>query len=205
MNNQARPQDYHTILLTLILVVFFYFPTYAQANTSQVHFVMLGDSITARGNWSALLNRNDVGNQGVDGYGTSDVLKGMEKIYRIKPKWCLVMIGINDIFGGLPVERIYDNYRKIIDGLMKQKVTPIIQSTLYVAGPDPKNDLVTILNMKIKKLAEERKILYLNLNNRLAPNKQLLPAFTHDGLHLNDAGYQAWKDELLKMATIPLK
>ena len=54
------------------------------------------------------------------------------------------------------------------------------------------------MNTKIKRLAEERKILFLDLNRRLAPNKQLLPAFTNDGLHLNKAGYQAWKDELAK-------
>ncbi|MBI4765130.1 MAG: hypothetical protein HY787_11060 [Deltaproteobacteria bacterium] len=54
-------------------------------------------------------------------------------------------------------------------------------------------------------MAEEHKILYLNLNNRLAPNRQLVPAFTDDGLHLNNTGYQAWKDELFKAVTIPLK
>ena len=194
-------------LLSLILVVatFFYFPPFAQSNTPSPRIVMLGDSITAWGNWTSLLNRRDVWNQGVAGDRTGDVLARMEKVYRVQPKYCFVMIGINDILSGQPVDRIFDNYRKIIDGLIKGEIIPIIQSTLYLAGPDPQNKSVDALNTKIKQLAEERKILYLDLNRRLAPNKQLLPAFTNDGLHLNKAGYQAWKDELAKFLAASVK
>jgi lysophospholipase L1-like esterase len=193
-------------LLSLILVVatLFYFPPFAQSDTPSPRIVMLGDSITAWGNWTSLLNRGEVWNQGVSGDRTGDVLARMEKVYRVRPKYCFVMIGINDILSGQPVDRIFDNYRKIIDGLIKGEIIPIIQSTLYLAGPDPRNKSVDALNAKIKQLAVERKILYLDLNRRLAPNKQLLPAFTHDGLHLNKAGYQAWKDELAKFLAAPV-
>lgn len=159
---------------------------------------MLGDSITARGDWPSLLKRNDFVNKGVDGDTTDDVLCRLEEIFRLKPKWCLVMIGINDIFRGQPVDRIYKNIRKIIDGLKVHGIRPIIQSTLFLAGPDPKNEKVEALNRKIKTLAEERNILYLDLNRVLAPKKQLLASFTNDGLHLNDAGYQVWKEEMVK-------
>jgi lysophospholipase L1-like esterase len=185
--------------LLLILAALFSFPPFVHSNTSAGPIVMLGDSITAWGNWTSLLNRREVWNQGVAGDRTYDVLSRMEKVYRIQPKYCFVMIGINDILSGQPVERIFDNYRKIIDGLEKQGIIPVIQSTLYLSGPDPQNSLVESLNRKIGNLAEERKILYFDLNRRLAPNKQLLPGFTHDGLHLNKAGYQAWKDELVKV------
>ena len=188
----------HLLSLILVVAAFFYFPPFAQPNAPSPRIVMLGDSITAGGNWPSLLSRRDIWNQGVSGDRTGDVLARMEKVYRVQPKYCFVMIGINDILSGQPVDRIFDNYRKIIDGLIKGEIIPIIQSTLYLAGPDPQNKSVEALNTKIKQLAEERKILYLDLNRRLAPNKQLLPAFTNDGLHLNKAGYQAWKDELAK-------
>jgi lysophospholipase L1-like esterase len=114
------------------------------------------------------------------------------------------MIGINDLLRERSIERIFDNYNKIIDGLLKREITPIIQSTLYLAGPDPRNKKVESLNRKIKKLAEERKLIYLDLNQRLAPNGELLPPYTNDGLHLSGAGYQAWKDELLKTSVLSL-
>jgi lysophospholipase L1-like esterase len=189
----------HLLSLILVVATFFYFPPFAQPHTPSPRIVMLGDSITAGGNWTSLLNRRDVLNQGVSGDRTGDVLARMEKVVRVQPKYCFIMIGINDILRGQPVDRIFDNYRKIIDGLIKGGIIPIIQSTLHLAGPDPQNKSVEALNTKIKQLAEERKILFLDLNRRLAPNKQLLPAFTNDGLHLNKAGYQAWKDELAKV------
>lgn len=194
-------------LLSLILVVatFFYLPPFAQSNTPSPRIVMLGDSITAWGNWTSLLNRRDVSNQGVAGDRTGDVLARMEKVYRVQPKYCFIMIGINDILSGQPVDRIFNNYMKIIDGLMKGEIIPVVQSTLYLAGVDPQNKSVDALNTKIKQLAKERKIFYLDLNQRLAPNKQLLPAFTDDGLHLNKAGYQAWKEELAKFFASSLK
>jgi lysophospholipase L1-like esterase len=191
--------------LILFFAVFFYLSPSAQADSPNTRIVMLGDSITAWGNWTSLLNRGDVWNQGVAGDRTSDVLARMEKVYRIKPKYCFVMIGINDILHGQPVDLIFDNYRKIIDGLVKREITPIIQSTLYMVGAERQNDLVEALNRKVKNLADERKIPYLDLNRRLAPNDRLLPIFTSDGLHLSKAGYQAWKDELVKLLTVSLK
>ena len=47
---------------------------------------------------------------------TGDVLARMEKVVRVQPKYCFVMIGINDLLSGQPVDRIFDNYRKIVDG-----------------------------------------------------------------------------------------
>ena len=87
---------------------------------------------------------------------------------------------------------------------MKQKICPIIKSTLFLAGLDPKNEKVEALNRKIKNLAEERKIFYLDLYRILSPNKQLLAVFTNDGIHLNDAGYQAWEDELIRQVAASL-
>jgi lysophospholipase L1-like esterase len=189
------------ISLIFIFVLLFHFQACYRTNTQEIHIVMLGDSITAQGDWPSLLKRNDVVNKGVSGDRTADVLRRLEEIFNLKPKWCLVMIGINDILSGQPVERIYENICKIIDGLKMHEIRPIIQSTLFLAGPDPQNEKVEALNQKLKNLAEERNILYLDLNSVLAPNKQLLTSFTHDGLHLNDAGYQVWKEEMARVGS----
>jgi lysophospholipase L1-like esterase len=189
------------LLLFLGAILCFYAPP-SQSVSPAPRIVMLGDSITSWVNWTSLLNRTNVWNQGLAGDRTGDVLKRMEKVYRVKPKTCFLMIGINDILSGLPIEGTFDNYRKIIDELISRGITPVIQSTLYLAGPDRRNDLVEALNRKLKNLAEERKIPFLDLNQRLAPQGQLLMAYTYDGLHLNNAGYMAWRDELVKHSAI---
>lgn len=173
--------------------------SFTAADSPGARIVMLGDSITAWGNWTSLLNRPQVSNQGVAGDRTDDVLARMEAVYRVKPNYCFVMVGINDILSGWSVETTFDNYRKIIEGLMNQTITPIIQSTLYVAGPDLRNKAVEALNTKLKYLAGGHRILYLDLNRRLAPDRHLLPAFTSDSLHLNRAGYRVWRDELITL------
>ena len=180
----------------------FLYGSLAQSDSPSPRIVMLGDSITAWVDWTSLLNRTNVWNQGVAGDRTGDVLKRMEKVYRVKPKYCFLMIGINDILNGLPVEATFDNYRKIVDELTARGIIPVIQSTLYLAGPDRRNDLVEALNRQLRNLAEERKLPFLDLNRRLAPHGQLLAAYTYDGLHLNNAGYMAWRDELLKYSML---
>lgn len=186
------------IFFLFIFVLLFHFQACSRTHTQEINIVMLGDSITAQGDWPSLLKRNDIVNKGVSGDRTADILRRLEEIFNLKPKWCLVMIGINDILSGQPVDRIYENICKIIDDLKMHEIRPIIQSTLFLAGPDPQNEKVEALNRKLKNLAEERNILYLDLNRVLAPNKQLQASFSYDGLHLNDAGYQVWKEEMLK-------
>jgi lysophospholipase L1-like esterase len=189
-------------LVSLLGAIFFFYCSLAQSDSPNPRIVMLGDSITAWVDWTSLLNRTNVWNQGVAGDRTGDVLKRMEKVYRIKPKYCFLMIGINDILNGLPVEAAFGNYRKIVDDLTTRGIIPVIQSTLYLAESDGRNDLVESLNRKLKNLAEERKILFLDLNRRLAPQGQLLRVYTYDGLHLNTTGYMAWRDELIKHSAI---
>jgi lysophospholipase L1-like esterase len=185
-------------VLLIACLLYFAFISCRDASPQNIRIVMLGDSLTAWGDWQTLLNRKDIANKGKAGDTSGDVLERMEVIYRLKPQVAFVMIGINDILQDRSVENIFGNYQKIIAGLLTHNIRPVIQATLFLAGPDHRNGQVMALNQKLKSFAGVRKILFLDLNRVLAPSNQLLDSFTNDGLHLSDAGYQAWKNEMVR-------
>jgi len=154
--------------------------------------LMLGDSITERGLWSELTNRNDIVNRGISGDTTSGVL---DRLDNLNPNLieAFIMIGINDLLIGQSVEFIFDNYTKIIIKLEKIGIKPIIQSTLYV-GSNAKiiNQRVKQLNNLLRDYAKKNNIQFIDLNIKLAPDGVLLEKYSLDGLHLNDKGYVEW-------------
>jgi lysophospholipase L1-like esterase len=159
--------------------------------------VMLGDSITEYGNWNELLNRNNILNRGICGDTTKGVLQRMEYLGS-EPKYCFLMIGINDLAAKETVQNVFNNYLKIINTLQSKKITPIIQSTLLTDhGPIIDNKKVELLNEKLKEFSKERNINFIDLNKKLAPNGVLLKKYTTDGIHLNTQGYIIWRNELI--------
>jgi lysophospholipase L1-like esterase len=169
---------------------------------SNKNIVMIGDSITDRGLWCELANRNDIINRGISGDTTSGVLN---RLNNLNPnlQQAFVMIGINDLLRGQSVEYIFNNYKIIIIKLKVLGIKPIIQSTLYI------RTRTNIINQKVKKLnnllleyTKKNKIEFIDLNTKLAPNKVLLKKYSLDGLHLNGQGYILWS-KILKRYIAP--
>jgi lysophospholipase L1-like esterase len=180
------------------LLFFCLFLACGKADSKNTAFVMIGDSLTAWGDWQTLLDRKDVVNKGRAGDTTEDVLERMEEIYRLKPQTALVMIGINDILKGREAAAVFSNYRRIIRGLLARRIKPVIQSTLFLAADDRRNEAVADLNHNLRLYAREENLPFLDLNRRLSSHNQLNASFTSDGLHLNSAGYRAWGEEIQK-------
>ena len=154
--------------------------------------LMLGDSITDRGLWSELTNRNDIVNRGISGDTTSGVLDRLDSLNQNLVE-AFIMIGINDLLRGQSVKYVFDNYKEIIIKLKKIGIKPIIQSTLYVrSNTKIINQRVKQLNNLLKDYAKRNKIKFIDINNKLAPNGVLLEKYSLDGLHLNGKGYIEW-------------
>ncbi len=169
----------------------------------QADIVMLGNSITHGANWNQLLGRENVIEQGIP----SDVVEGfynrMEYVFRMKPKVCFIMGGINDIYAWIPNMRIMKFYKKIIEELKERNIKPIIQSTLY-AGKDwpnseDRNKQVTKLNARLKKYARENDIIFIDLNPLMSEGGYLKEDLSFDNLHLNGKGYGIWAKEIEKV------
>lgn len=169
----------------------------------QYNIVMFGNSITANGKWDKGLTRQDVKNSGTGGFTTSHfvwIIK--DQVLKYQPKICFLEGGINDIGVGIPLERIYKNYESLVDTLIRHKIIPVLQSTLYVNFPNNEvennhhNSMVDSLNIFEKNLSESRRIEYLDLNKFLSKNKKLKMEYTTDGVHVNDEAYRIWYSEL---------
>jgi len=166
--------------------------------------VMIGDSITDRGLWCELINRNDITNRGISGDTTSGVLDRLDNL-NINLKQAFIMIGINDLLRGKNTNYVFSNYKKIIMKLKNIGIKPVIQSTLYIRSSTKIiNQMVKKLNNLLREYAKKNKIQFIDLNIKLAPNEILLEEYSLDGLHLNGKGYVEWSKILKNYIIKPL-
>jgi len=171
--------------------------------TKKANIVMLGNSITYGCNWSELLGRNDIVGRGITSDNLEGFLSRMNYVFKLKPKVCFVMGGVNDLFSGISIDQIFSNYKRIIDTLLSKKIKPVIQSTLFVnprwKNTEGKNALIAKLNEKLKYLAKVKKIIYMDLNSKLIEGEWLKDDYTSDGVHLTWKAYKIWGEELEKI------
>ena len=167
--------------------------------SSTQKIVMLGDSITAWGNWHLFFPPSRVINKGVAGYTTQNILSEINATIILRPNIIFLMIGINDLLRGVSVEQTFKQYTLIVDTLQKNKITVVMQATLECSRPQCGStvDDVRALNQKLQAFAVARNIQWLDLNPGLTNDVQgLLPKYTWDGLHLSKAAYLHWAERL---------
>lgn len=168
----------------------------------QADIVLLGNSITEGGNWPELLGRKNIANRGIPGDILEGFLARINSIIKLRPKICVVMGGINDIYAWIPVEDVYKNYLKLLRILKRKSIKPIIVSTLLAGkgyhSSEDRNTQVNILNKKLEKYAKQYNYEYIDLNKFLSQNGYLKKNVTLDGIHLNWKGYKIWAEQLDK-------
>ncbi|MCB2225579.1 MAG: hypothetical protein KQH53_02795 [Desulfarculaceae bacterium] len=163
--------------------------------------IMLGNSITRRGDWSGLFPNNTFLNYGVDGAETSQILSRLSAALSRNPKVLCVMGGINDFIHGLSVGTAYNNLRQIVVRTKAAGVICIVQSTLYTGEGYPHsatiNAKVTELNSMLAGLANSEGQRWLDLNSSMAEGGYLKVQYLlSDNLHPNGEGYAHWADRL---------
>lgn len=181
---------------------------YDQLNDRPADVLFLGNSITERGEWHELLPGKKVANRGIGGDNTFGVLARLDGVIAQHPEKLFLLIGINDIGRGLPVEVILSNYRRILTKLTQglpetkiivQSVLPMNEAKLPYAYLKNKADKIKALNEGIVPLATEFNLTYLNLHELFADEKgELKAAYTKDGIHLEPAAYVDWVNWLKK-------
>ncbi len=161
-----------------------------------IEVVMLGDSITARGDWKKLLNNNFIINLGIDGDNTLGVLNRVNRAIALEPKIICLMIGINDLCLSVPLEKIFENYKNILEKIIQKKIKVLVQSVLITQMPAV-NKKVLALNEMIKEYCETKNIEMIDFNNAFSNEKGLLKEdLTTDGLHLGQKAYNVWAYKL---------
>jgi len=169
--------------------------------------IFLGDSITDGCEWSELLQNQNIKNRGISSDTTYGVLNRLDNVIKSNPNKVFLMIGINDISNGVAIQEIISNYDKILGKITKelpntkifvQSILPI-NGIIYNANKNlTNNEKVIICNKEIHLLSEKYNLSYIDLYSLMSYQDQLNINLTNDGVHLNDKGYNFWKDAISK-------
>lgn len=178
------------------------------------NYLFLGDSITEWYDLKKFYPDMPVVNSGFNAHTTEHILKDMEKrIYQYNPSKIFLLIGTNDLIKDKSNDDIVKNIGKIISGIQKNRPYSEIylESILPVnRDDDDKIDLDMVnnkrsnkrireINEKLKVLAKEKKVTYIDLYDELDDDNGSLDInYTKEGLHLSDEGYQKVTDVLTK-------
>lgn len=170
--------------------------------------VFLGNSITERAEWGELLadSKFPIVNRGIGGDNSFGILARIDEVLRARPKSIFLMDGINDQFRRLPHEVSIYNYRRIIKRIKNvspktviylQSALPINETLTTESYTKGRNALVPDLNAKLKLLAQQEGITYIDICPLFQDSQGILdPEFTLDGIHLKPAAYMKWVDFL---------
>jgi lysophospholipase L1-like esterase len=163
--------------------------------------VMLGDSITQGGRWHELLARSDAFNRGIGGDTTAGVLARIDTIVAAQPQQIFLMIGVNDLNGGVETVDTIANYEQILDTFAQRlsDTEVIVQSVLPVNSSWRMANAAAVreLNEEIVRLAGERGLPYLDLYPAFADaDGELRSELSNDGIHLLGPGYALWRGRL---------
>jgi lysophospholipase L1-like esterase len=197
----------------------------AKAHTGHIDVYFEGDSIVRR--WGAtdypnLLtnwNQNFLGWNATDfGWGadrTQNILWRLEhgELDGVNPKVVVLLAGTNNVGGEpIPAESVDARAAEITRGL--EAILRLIQAkapgaVVVVTGILPRNEnmsampVIDKVNGNLSKLADGKRIRYLNINDRLAtPDGKLLDGMMNaDHLHPTLQGYQVWADALKPILT----
>ena len=184
------------------------------ANLSKGQIVFVGDSITdlyvLDEHYGSL--QRACYNRGIGGDTTSGVLERLQvSVFDLAPSTVVLMIGTNDVNGGLPEDEILGRYRQIVETI----TATLPNAQLYCVSIIPQNkqletysnikvdhttQVILRLNAQIRQLAGSNGAVYIDLFPLLADGDNfLLPQYNDDGLHLNPTGLAVWTSQLLPL------
>jgi hexosaminidase len=166
--------------------------------------VFLGDSQIEQAEWHEIFGDNPmVLNRGISGDYTAGVLARLGEVLRHKPLKIFLLVGVNDLFFGKKPSEIEADYRAIVrrtrsespdSELLLMSVLPVNNKVRDVGLT---NDQVLALNERIRQIAKDYALPYLDLNTQLSDaDGNLAAKFTDDGLHVNGLGYVVVKHEV---------
>ena len=168
--------------------------------------VMFGDSITEQGgDWGQRFGFPFIKNRGISGDVTEGLLIRVAELIYYQPRAVYILIGVNDLFNPLlgPIY-VRDNISALIQ--MMQKAIPetaiTLQTILPTAGIEMREKIATT-NKLLKEITALPGFEIFDLHPHFADeNDLLLQAYTHDGLHLTEAGYKLWTNLLKDKITV---
>ena len=179
--------------------------TMENANFSKGQIVFIGDSITD------LYHLDDyyqdlplrTYNRGIGGDVTGMLLKRIQvSLYDLEPTKVVLMIGINDINGGVSTDTILKNYNDILSGIKTKlpfakvytmSILPINNDVPSYIDVKKSTERILSINEEIKEMASNYSYQYMDLFSLVKDdNNHLKKEYSLDGIHLSEQGFVTW-------------
>lgn len=149
--------------------------------------IMLGDSII---DWNY---NSPYINYGKNGFRSRDVFWLLEENTEISGDIAILLVGVNDFFTNMEMNKTIEYYEKIIFEL-KNRFKKLILISLLPTDRIYINKKIESFNSYLQNNYFEN---YLDINSYLKDENSLLNRFyTTDGIHLNHAGYDIFNKKL---------
>lgn len=159
--------------------------------------VFVGDSIVEGGDWAAWFPDDDVVNLGVGGDTVQGLAERLDEVVASGPDSIVLLIGTND-FGERrrTVEQVVRGIENTMVALRRDLPGTRLLLTSILPRQAEHAARIKDANRHLRQFSATVRAQYLDLWPALADGDELRPEFTEDGLHLTDAGYEAWLGEL---------
>lgn len=197
----------------------------AKAKQGRIDVYFEGDSIARR--WGATDYADFLENwkKNFFGWNAADFGWGADRVENIlwrlengeldgvNPKVIVLLAGTNNVGNRLPpagIEAAAANVTKGLAAVIRLMQAKAPNATIILTAIFPRNDNMDVMpeidsiNAGLAKIADGRKIRYLNINNKLAaPDGKLFDGVLNerDKLHPTLRGYQLWADALKPLLT----
>lgn len=157
----------------------------------------VGDSLIQVGAWHEWFPDLNVVNLGVGGNTTDDLLERLDDVISVAPDEIVVLIGTNDLGTRQTVEHLVRN----VESACVQLRRDLPGSRMLLISVLPRGreyaQRIKEANIHLRQFSSTVRAQFLDLWPALAlDDGELNPSFTDDRLHLTDAGYEAWVQEL---------
>lgn len=165
--------------------------------------LFMGNSLTK--SYDISIFQSDAVNWSISG----DVLDGLNwrlsGLNEVTPMKIILNLGINDIIHGFgfKIEKMskfiqeFKTYSPDTQILVMSLSPECLASGLFTSPERISREIINA-NEEIKKMCSQLEVHYVDVYSALQENGKLLPRFTTDGLHLNQAGYEVWTESLTK-------
>lgn len=178
---------------------------FEQLPIKSTDIVFIGNSIVNGGEWSELLDNNNVKNRGISGDVCKGVYDRLNTITKGEPSKIFLLIGVNDLGRGGEPDSIVKGIGKIIDKIKAesprtviylQSILPVNDSFGMFSGHTNRWEEIKPLNEKLEELAKSKQATYIDLYSEFVEpgSDKLNSEFTNDGLHLLGKGYMKWAE-----------
>lgn len=158
-------------------------------------------------------------NRGIGGFVSAELLDVIDVcVLQLEPTRVFINIGTNDLSDSrIPIQHLMDNYDKIITAIENHIPKVEIYLMAYypvnyeAAAENMKeclkirnNEKIAAANKEVEKLAAKHGQKYIDINKNLKDSQGRLKAeFTIEGLHINENGYRAIYDDIMKYVKEP--